>query len=296
MKTTIEIYAGFTGVIPTGQFENEKPSFGLTERIEYSEDEAVPPDAFIKERQRVLTDYCFQQFKLREQITNSERIAKLHQNIRFYPVDDGRRFPSVTSIINWDDDFRMPPDLSAQYMAKGTIVDKQVEIFLTTGKWLDPSEIPEVYPETVIVNGGSLCLKTDDVDFRAFYKEYPFKVISLQNKRVNMVHEYGGRDDVKCIIESKNKGKWEKIEGILYDTPTILDVKTGTIVEEKYFKQQAAYMACDPEVKQIGLIPLTNKNQQGFSKPLVVSDEKEINKYMELFLRDRANFKKRYGI
>jgi hypothetical protein len=301
MKRTIEISASFTGVISTGSYENEKPFYSLKEVIEFSNPEeiqkAMDEGLFdmdsINERQKSLHKMCYDQFQQQAETAYQDRIAKQFENIRFYPGKNNLKYPSVTSIIGWDDDFGIPQDELAQYAARGTIIHKQVEIFLATGEWKEPKEVPEIYPELVIVKKGNKELQLDDVDFRGFFKDYPFKPLEQEKTVLNHEHRYGGRADIKCIIESKNKGKWEKIDGIIYDKPTILDVKTGGLNKTKGLKQQTAYAKCEPDVVQVGLIHLNKTVKCGYSKPVMEAD---LDKYWSLFLSDRDKFKKRYGL
>jgi len=304
MKRIIEIHASFTGVISTSQFENEKPLFALKETLELP-DELIEKDGetftapamsneVIKARQKELHELCYSQFQAQAERAYQEKLAGLYRNIRWYPGKDGKKYPSVTSIIGWDEDFRVPPDELAQYGSRGTIIHKQVELFLKTNEWKEPKDIPEIYPDLVIIKNGNLGLEHDNVDFQQFYKDYPFKVISLEDTVVNDDYRYGGRLDIHCIIEKDNPGKWAKVDGIQFDVPTILDVKTGSSLDKtKGFKQQTAYAKCLPEVKQIGLIHLTKENKCGYAKPVVLDN---LNKYWHLFLKDLDNFNNRYGL
>ena len=142
---------------------------------------------------------------------------------------------------------------------------------------------------------GSLGLQVDDVNFPAFFKAYPIKVIELEKEVINHQHRFGGRLDIKCIIEKDNPGSWAKVEGVKFDVPTILDVKTGSLDKTKGCKQQTAYAKCEgnEDVEQIGLIHLNKEVKQGYSKPYVISD---LGKYWPLFISDRDNFKKRFGV
>ena len=291
MKRAIEISASFSGKISTGSYENENPFFSLKESIE--EDQFLITDDWIKERQKQLHSICYQQFKQRADVSYAERIAKTYQNIRFYDGANGKKYPSVTSVIGWDEDFYVSPEQLAQYGARGSVIDKQVELYLNTGEWKEPKDIPEIYPDLVILKNGSLGLVVDDVDFLTFFKEYPFKVIGLQTTHLNHEYCYGGTSDIKCVIESANKGKWEKVEGVIYDEPTILDVKSGAMDKTKFMKQVTAYAHCSNDVKQIGIIHLNKENKCGYAKPII---ETNLEKYWTLFKRDRENFKKRYGI
>lgn len=295
MRRTIEISASFTGKISTGQFENESPFFAVKEVIEEEPGVDTPiTDAEVKERQQLLQELCYAQFKRHADQAYAERIAKKYTEIRFYDGKDGLKYPSVTSIINMDAQFFVSPDELAQCAARGTVIHKQVEIFLGTGEWKAPKDIAEVSPCYLTVIKGSLGLDMEDVDFRGFYADYPFKVLSLESVLLNHEYRYAGRRDIKCIIESANPGKWAKIEGIKFDVPTILDIKTGTSLDKtKGLTQQAAYAKCDEDVEQIGLIHLNKEVKQGFSAPVVTTN---IDRYFALFMKTRNDFKTRYAI
>ena len=283
----IELSASFTGTIPTGSFENEKPFYSITETF----DNCALGDVEIEIRHKQLHDMCYRQFKNQAEITYAERIDKLYKNIRFYDKD-GRKYPSVTSIIGWDESFRIPVDSLAQYAARGTIVHKQIEVYLTTGEWKEAKDITDIYPELVILRTGNLKLELEG-DFKAFYESYPFKVIECEKVIYNDKHYYAGKLDCLGVIEHVNMGKWASIDGIKFDVPTVFDFKTGAVDKVKCFKQLTAYGQSVEGVEQLAVIPINNDTKQGFSKPVVEGDKE---KYMPLFLADRRNFKERYGI
>lgn len=291
MKRTIEIMASFTGKISTGQFENESPYFSVKEVIDDANDMS---DEIIKLRQSDLKELCYNQFKQHAEIAYQEKVAKAYQNIRFYDAGNGQKYPSVTSVIGMDDNFFMPADELAQYGARGTVIHKQIEIFLKTGKWLEPKEIPEVAFQVMTVLKGTLGLSLDDVNFINWYKDYPVRVIEQEKTVINHEHKYAGRLDLLVTIEKSNPGKWDKIEGVQFDTPTILDIKTSATLDKvKGLTQQAAYAMTDPAVKQIGLIHLTKENVCGYAKPQVTP---KIEHYWAIFINQRNKFKERYGV
>lgn len=296
MKKTIEISASFTGKISTGNFENESPFYSVKEVIEFedSEERFKDEDGMIKSRQKELHDICYGQFKRHADAAYAERIAKTYQDIRFYDGKDGLKYPSVTSIIGMDEQFFVSPDDLAQYAARGTILHKQIEIFLLTGEWKSPKDISEVSPCYLTVIKGSLGLDLEDVDFRGLYKEYPFKFTSLESVVLNDEYRYGGRVDIQCVIESSNPGKWAKIEGIKFDVPTILDIKTGTTLDKmKGLTQQAAYAKAVEGIQQIGLLHLNKENKCGYSAPVITTN---LERYWALFAKKRQDFKARYAI
>ncbi len=296
MKRIIELTASFTGKISTGQFENESPFFSAKDTIEMEveEVETAEIDKFIKTRQSELKDICYDQFKKHAEIAYQEKVAKSYKQIRFYEAGNGQKYPSVTSIINMDANFFTAPDELAQMAARGTIIHKQIEIYLSTGKWVEPKEVPEIAFQVMTVVTGSLGLAVDDVNFVNFYRDYPFKLISQESTVINHENKYAGRFDILCVIESTNKGKWDKVDGVVFDVPTILDIKTGASLDKaKGMIQQAAYSYCLPEVKQIGLIHLTKENQCGYAKPAISS---KLDSYFSIFLNKRKQFAERYGV
>jgi hypothetical protein len=293
MKRIIEVSASYSGKISTGQFENENPFFSAKETIEVDETTEVA-NTLIDLRQSELKEICYTQFKRHAEIAYQEKVAKSYANIRFYDAGNGQKYPSVTSIINMDENFFMPADELAQYGARGTVIHKQIELFLKDGVWREPKDIPEVAFQVMTVIKGTLGLQLDDVNFTNWYKDYPIKVLEQEKTVINHEHKYAGRLDILCVIDSKNPGKWDKIEGIQYDTPTILDVKTSATLDHlKGFTQQGAYAMTDPAVKQIGLIHLTKENVCGYAKPKLSN---KIEHYWSIFLNKRAKFTERYGV
>lgn len=271
----VEIVASFSGTISSGQFENEKPLFSLKEVWT-----DVADWEFVSHRQNVLEQMCYEKFAAVERRSMVEKIKQARQDLRFYPIGN-EFFPSVTSVIGWDEDFYMDALELAQYAARGTILHKMVEVYLKTGKWPKPSDLPEIYPEMIILKKGNLQLSVDDVDFPGFFKKYPFEVIHQETTVYNKEMRYAGRQDIKGKLDGK---------------VTIFDIKTGSSIDKKKcFKQTTAYAHCsgNEDVEQMCIIHLNNKVQQGFSAPVIETDT---NKYWHLFLKDRENFKTRFGV
>jgi predicted CopG family antitoxin len=268
-----EIVASYSGKIATGRFENAAPFFSIKETWSDVDDE------FVQSRQKSLHGMCYERFAECEKREIADRIKEQNRHFRFYQINN-EQFPSVTSIIGWDADFFIPQEQLIQYGARGTIIHKQVEIFLKTGEWKSPEDIPEVYPELVILKKGELSLSLDGYDFCAFYEKHPFETMKTETQVFNLEYRYAGRMDIKGVFDGKI---------------SIMDVKTGTIDEEKCFKQLSAYAKAEgnEDVEQLVIIPLNSTTKQGFSKP---KTECNIEKYWELFKRDRKLFKQRFGL
>jgi len=268
----MKITAQFMGTISTGEFENEKPLFALEE--EYSGD-----DIGIRERQEALYSICRQLFDKVQRESIVKKIQKMKEGLRFYPPEN---YPSVTSIIGWDDDFHILPGQLSQYASRGNIIHKLAEIYARTNKWENPDDVLECYPDSVILKKGSLGLTLDGYNLPAFLEKYPMEFISTETVVKNDKWKYAGRQDGKVIYDKKK---------------SLIDYKTGEIDKVRCFKQLTAYWQCpeNKDVEQVIIIPLRpeKKVQQGYSKP-IICDDKE--KYWSLFLRDRENFQKRFNI
>jgi hypothetical protein len=272
VKQSVEIVASFSGKISTGRFENENPFFSIKETW------TGLNDTEIESRQKALHDMCYQRFNAVEQQSMVDKITQQRKDLRFYEFD-GLQLPSVTSVINWDEDFFINPTQLVQYAARGTAIHKQIEIFLTTGQWLEVKDIPEVYPEYVIVSKGDLGLKFDDVDFRAFITKNPLEVIKTEQTVFNMKDKYAGRTDIVAMVGGKK---------------TIVDIKTGsTVNQDKAFKQLSAYAKCIDGVEQLMVVHLNNKTKQGFSAPILTD---KIEENYQMFMKDRKAFRERFGV
>lgn len=278
----VKISAGFTGVIATGSYENSRPSYIAEIETDYDGPEDGGKDllAFIEKRQRALQSICQNNFKQDEQNAIVERIQKERQDIRIY---DG--LPSVTSIIGWDQDFFVPPHELVQYAAQGNLTHAQVENYIKTGEWVSPEKIDGTWGDIVILKKGSLGLSINGTNFPAFLKKYPVEKMEVGRTVKSQKHKFAGTSDIRvCFYEGKK---------------TLADVKR-TPDKVKNFKQIAAYIIAEEEMgedpyEQMMVIPLSDKTEQGFSKPLI-GDVLAIAQYKEMFLRDREQFAKRFGI
>ncbi len=292
LRKNIEISASFSGKISTGAWENMNPFFSIKENIELMETEFFT-DEQIKIRQSELQKICVDQFKREAEIAYQEKVAKAYKNIRFYDGKDGLKYPSTTSVINMDSDFFVSPEDLYQYACRGTVIHKLIETYLTTGKVVSPKDLPEIAFETMTVLTGSLGLSLDDINFVGFFADYPIKIIELEKTIINDEHRFGGRLDILCQVDSKNPGKWSKVEGVEFDKDLVIDIKTtGTLDKTKGFIQQASY--CQTlGVTQAVLAHMNKDTVQGFSKPVFTN---KIDSYFSMFLAMRKKFQERYGL
>jgi hypothetical protein len=268
-----EIVSSFTGKISTGRYENESPFFSIKEI--WSGDITKE---FVLERQNALHGMCFAKFQEAERVSIVERIKKQRSDFRFYPVGNDF-YPSVTSILGWDTEWNVPPQQLTQYASRGTIIHYLANHFLKTGEWLDPTKVPELHKDVIIVTTGDLKLSWDDTSFPNFVAKYPIKYTELECLVINNTHRYAGRLDIVGEFDGK---------------VSVMDIKTGDVDEVKCFKQMAAYaMAYGKPIDQMVVIPLNKNTKQGFSAPKIST---EINKFFELFLIERRAFKDVFSV
>jgi hypothetical protein len=271
----IKISAGFSGVIATGSFQNARPSY--TAEVEIETNVSKPVDV-IDAWQKELQEVCYRNFKQDEQTQTIERIQRERTDFRMYGD-----FPSVTSILNWDADFWVTIVELQQYASQGSLIHAQVAEFIETGEWKPVEKIDGTWSDLIIVKQGKLQLPIEGWSFPDFLKKYPIEKMVCGEPIVSNEYRFGGTPDIRvCYYEGKK---------------TLADVKR-TPQKLKDFKQIAAYVIAEEEngespYEQMMVIPLNDKTQQGFSKPIIST---EISQYKQMFLKDRENFKKRYGI
>lgn len=277
MKRKLIISASFQGVLPTGSYSNMRPMFSASEEFEF-EGENVVVDDVISTRQQELQAICYQNFEMEANKAKILKIQEDRKDFRFYQLTNGEDVPSVTSILNYDSEFLIDSEELKQYASQGNIIHAQVADFIKTGIWHKPQEIEGTTADLFILKKGNLSLSLDGWDFQAFLKKYPVEKLKNGEVVINEKERYGGLPDGFGVVDGKH---------------TIFDIKR-TPEKTKNFMQMSAYAKASKEkVDQMMIIPLNDKTDQGFSKPIVSTD---IDKYYELFLYKRREFKKVYSI
>lgn len=278
----ITVRADFSGVLPTAPYANNRPGFTAEESFEF-EGTAAEAVAVIEARQKELQDICYSNF---EKEAEKARILKIQQdlkNFRFYEIN-GEKYPSCTSILNYDSDFFCESDDLKQYASQGNLIDAEVRNFVKTGKFVPSSELQECIADRFIIKTGSLKLSLEPCAFPAFLEKFPIKNLrSIETAIFNKEHRYAGTPDLI--------GEYEGLE-------TLVSIKR-TFDPKKNFIQESAYSKCIgmENIKQMMVVELKPEadggNKCGYGKPRVSQD---IDKYFELFLMKRRGFKKIYGV
>ena len=268
MKIT-EIVSSFSAVVPIGSYENLRPGFEI--RMDMAEGDNLD-EAF-----KYANGYIKNMLESFANNAKADLIQKQYANIRLYEKD-GKKYPSVTSILGWDTDWKITEDELQQYGSRGTIVHKLIELYLTEGKWRDPLEISELENDVAILMGGSKKLSWKDCSYIPAVEAImsDLKVLKQEAELYNDENLYAGRVDVICLYKGKK---------------TILDFKTGTTTD---MRQLAAYSACEEGIESLVIIPVgPTDNKSGVKKPIACTD---IVGEFKKFLYARSTFRSRFGI
>lgn len=278
LPSTVDITISVTGKIPRRNFENFSPFFSIKEIYK----EPITDEQRIR-RQEVLYKQGEKYFNgIRENI-RLEELQEQFKNLRFtLNPQDGRKYPHVTDILYWDAEFYINPDELTQYGARGSAIHAMIDHWIKTKEW-DKKIINK--RDVIILKTGTLRFwdTLDDIDFLGFMDKHGKDIEYGEGefRGFNKEHFYCGQPD--------RVGKYQGI-------PAIFDFKSRAILDDD-FKQMAMYLKLDdPRLSGIGRmvgVPLNSKNKSGFGKP-VVNDEPE--KYFNLALRDRHDYRDKFGI
>lgn len=278
MKRKLNIAASFQGVLPTGSYSNMRPMFSASMEFEQEFKTDDELHMTIESIQQNLQAICYQNFEMEANKAKILKIQEDRKDFRFYQLQNGEDVPSVTSILNYDSEFLVDSEELKQYASQGNIIHAQVAEYIKSGQWRKPQEIEGTTADLFILKKGSLSLSLDGWDFTSFLKKYPIENLRNGETVINEKERYGGLPDGY---------------GTVGGVETIFDIKR-TPEKTKNFTQMAAYVkASGKKIGQMMIITLNDKTEQGFSKPIISTD---VDKYFELFLFKRKEFKKVYGI
>lgn len=284
MKRKITIYANFAGVLPTGEFQNARPSFGATEEFEMEYTDLKEIDLVIEERQRHLHQICFDNFQGEVERAKIQKIKADLKNFRFHKTTSGEEYPSVTTINGYDEPFNVSDVDLRQYAAQGNLIDAEIRHHVETGKWVLSSDLPNCAADRHILKTGSLGLALDGWSWLGFLEKYALKGLKAHKKVLfNPRFRYAGTPDIECVYEG---------------LPTLLSLKRSKD-ETKNFRQESAYAKCKgmEHIKQLMVVAFKPEAdggpKQGFTKPIITD---QVDKYFELFIAKRNEFQKIYGV
>lgn len=274
MKIT-KVSAELSGVISIAAYENLRPGFGMEVELDDGED--------AKEVYETIRKILREQFQREGNVAKVELIEIQYEKLRFYPRN-GKKYPSITSVLGWDEDWRLSEDHLGQYGSRGTVVHKiAYEYFRVLDNkrlriWIDPMDCKEIEEDVINVITGSLGLSWKDCSYKKFIEKFENDIVVYAMEEVvyNDEWEMAGRLDLRGLFKEKK---------------SIMDWKTGT-----YKMPQLAGYAVSSEEKQEQLVvlpvgPTTNKC--GYKNPIICTD---IEKEWKILTKARGKFRKRFGI
>lgn len=276
--TTTEIVVSVSGKIPRRSYENFSPMFSIKEIIPGK----ISDEARLV-RQKQLYDEISKFFNAERENIKLEELQSEFKNLRFtLNPATGKKYPHVTDILYWDADFYVSPDQLSQYGARGSAVHSMIDHWIATKTW-DFKVVNK--RDMILLKNGSLRLfdNIGDINFLGFMEKYAKDIEFGEG-------EFRGFNDEHFYCGSPDR------VGSYLGIPTIFDFKCREAKTDD-FKQMAMYCHLDDprvkDVKQMVIIPLNPDNKAGYGRP-VVSDE--IEKYFNLALRDRHDYRDKFGI
>jgi hypothetical protein len=273
---TTELVVSMKATIPTGEYENITPMYSLKE--------IVPTDSDYSAKYDELRNVILQKINEDFERVRMDTIVRRNPNLRFYERK-GKKYPSVTSIINWKG-IDYPVEQLKQYASLGTIIHELIAIYLSTGKVVNPEALDKLAVDLLILKQGDLMLDYKEVNWKSIIDEAG-KEVSFSKDEPQICYNdtflYAGLPDRLGTYKGE---------------PCLIDFKTAKKVTpdkvEKWYEQEVAYGKCLEGVKHYITILLQSKHEK--SSMIVLSDEEVIEKEWQRFLANRENFRKLYGV
>ena len=286
MKRKLKVSASFSGVLPTGEYQNSRPGFSAEEEFEFDGDNAVVDDV-LKTRQQELQAICFGNYELEAE---KARIAKITADLQkdvFHEID-GEKYPRVSWVSSYDKAFFVGDEDLKIYAAQGSIIDAEIRNFVRTGVYKDSSELIECTADRFIIKNKKTSsgkyLALSGWNFQGFLEKYPIKELKSMDKLLSSKkYKIAGSPDLL--------GTYDGLK-------TLVSIKR-TQDEVSNFIQEAGYSLCDglDDVQQFMVVEMKAEadggNKQGFAKPAITKD---VARYRELFIRKRNDITKIYGV
>lgn len=286
MKRKLKVSASFSGVLPTGEYQNSRPGFSAEEEFEFDGDNVVVDDV-IATRQQELQAICFNNYQAEAE---KARIAKITADLQkdvFHEID-GEKYARVSWVASYDKSFFVGDEDLKIYAAQGSIIDAEIRNFVRTGVYKDSSELLECTADRFILKSKKLSngkyLALSGWNFQGFLAKFPISDLKSMDKLFfSKKYKIAGSPDLL--------GKYEGLK-------TLVSIKR-TEDEVSNFIQEAGYSLCEglEDVEQFMVVEMKAEqdggNKQGWSKPSVTKD---VQRYRELFIRKRNDITKIYGV
>jgi hypothetical protein len=268
------IQIGKSATIATAQYENLKPSYGMS----------VDTSGFSLEQ-------IYKAYEIGNKMLDTEMKIESHNKLAErlemdsgigYSMIDGIAYAWVSSICSFDIVWRIPDFELQQYASRGKIAEAIFCSMLLEKEY--PEDLYQFCQENdlaedyAIVINGNLKLDFESLTIKEQYKQVKDHITKpqFQVRAQNNEHLYTGKIDLLCL--------WDKV-------PAVLDIKCTASLPN--YNQVALYGVCYPEVKIIGYIPIGKCDlARGYDKVKMTT---EIAKEFKLAIKKRYRFFKRFG-
>ncbi|MFA4959869.1 MAG: hypothetical protein WC535_08295 [Candidatus Cloacimonas sp.] len=279
-----EITVSKSGVIPKASYSNLRPGYSITIEVDENED----PNELILKCKEIVNKH----FELDEYREAVNLIQKQFKEIRLYDGNEGLKYPSISSILNYDKEWTISKGELLQYGSLGTILHEvfwyALNSYTNTGKivWKDPREFANLQKEIGIVLNGSLKLNWNDYSYQTFGNEYIPKI-----KKIYGIEQIVLNPDIRV------GGRYDLIAEIELDQTmlAVIDLKSGGYD----FRQLAFYgrtweQQNDKKIDAMVVFPIgKTTNKCGFSKPIIETD---IDLFWDKMLEKREEFRNDFNI
>ena len=312
LADSVEISVSASGVIPTADYENFKPYYNIKARYNNKAMQELDYKDIVEFLRTHLCEKLDNDYKRALKM----RIEKMRGDAGFHEIN-GKTYPRVTSIINLMG-IDYDPYLLKQYACRGSIVHTMAEVYTKTlqkailaakkgdkgakkeikgviidvekeilkPKYISLARAEELRSQVAVVKNGSLSLEWQSCSPSGFWdrhgKDFNLENAEFEKRLINDRYLFAGTCDVICGHQDHKR--------------VIADYKTSKNYTDesktRIWKQLAAYAKTAGCTRMI-IIPLKPQNAGGFGAPMV---EDNIEKYWQLFIRDREEFRKMYGI
>lgn len=246
---TYEICYSNSITINKGNYENEKPFY--SQKVVIQSEEDIDTTVEYEKLRAIIDPMALEHF-------NQTKIDQAGLRIR---NKDGKKYPSVTSILGGGKPYTADPE----YGIRGTEVHRLCNKFFFDGVWEEPKE--------ALKN-----LKYSDIKYKEFFENYKDRIsyndLNVEIEIFNDEHLYSGEIDVVL-----------KVDGVR----TLADIKTGGWKLEQLVAYWKALQ--DKTIKQLAVFDLKKQKLEVFK----VSDEK-CRSAWENFLKLRGALNAKFDV
>ena len=268
MARTYELNYGNKATVNLGDYENESPMYN--QKLIITIDDGI--EINIAEEFEEMRQVVDEQLRLNVAKIRQRKLSTDLKDLRFYEYE-GKRYPSVTSIISLGEKLDIP-NLEL-YGRRGEILHRIFARTITDGKYV--WDVTKEEEQALALIGG---ISEKDFGFKELLTNDRFDFRLSEVEVYNVEHLYAGRFDA---------------EGFDGQLKVIFDLKSGSMNKEamtRAFMQLAAYAHCREGIQALIILPVSPKTK----KEPIIATNSEMERYWQMFLAKRREFKEKFGL